>query len=184
MTVLGLPPATLSVFRISVREAVLYSDPQQSSRSPPPFPLHHLSKGRRCESIVSIGYQTTPPHCVSRATAAHRCGAGGEEKRKAAGWKDGLSSPRRDYTLQHPVASTCLWGLKDPLGLPRCSPRYCSAPVGQVEEVRVYVRFLRRRPGCWVRCLCWKGTPMISNCTKTSLAVRVGVNMCYRMGGG
>lgn len=29
-----------------------------------------------------------------------------------------------------------------------------------------------------------KGNPMVSNCTKTSLAVRVGVNMCYQMGGG
>lgn len=182
----GLPPGTLSFFRISVREAVLYSDPQQSSKSPPSsFPLHHLSEGRRCESFHRRPLRTVSAG-LPRRSAAHRSGAGGaqrkaanrraEERRRAVGGRtDCLPSNRRDYTLQHPVASTCLWGVRDSLGLLRWSPRCCSAPVGQVEKVSGSVRFLGSRAGCWERCFWLKGNPKVYYCTKTSLAVRVGV---------
>lgn len=168
----GLPPEAPSVSRTSVREAVRSAGP--ATKKPSLFfPLHHLTEGRRCESILPAGHRTASPHSGSRATAAQRSapersGAGAErrtgvKRRRGGGGRrtDCFPSDRRDYTLQHPGASTCLWGVKDWLGLLRCSPRCCSAPVGQVEKVSGSVRGLL------------KGTPVVYCCTKTSLAIRV-----------
>lgn len=101
------PPPTLSFFRIRVKEAVRCSRTCDSLVKSPPssFPcslssFHHLTKGRRCVSILlhSTGYRPVPPQCGSRGTAAQRSAPErswrrAEERRK--GRKDVLSPFRQ-----------------------------------------------------------------------------------------
>lgn len=99
----------------------------------PFFCLHHLAEDRWRLSILFLPPLGTglPLYTVTARLfgAAQRTGAQleesrgenrtGEQKRGRRWRTDGLlPSDRRDYTPQHPVASTCLGGIKDLLGLP------------------------------------------------------------------
>lgn len=107
-----------------------------------------LGTGRPLHTVAArLLQRSAPERSWRRADKRSR-----EERRRAGGGEGGrtdcLPSDRRDYTLQNPVLSTCLWGVKDSLELLRCSPRSCSAGVGQVEKVSGSVRFLGWRAGC------------------------------------
>lgn len=118
--------------------------PEPHETHPPFFlpPLHHLTEDSQCECIL-------PPDCfhsllqaVLQHSAPQRSWRGAEERSQQQRRRGGgrgrtqeIPSDRRDYTLQHPLASKCLWGVGDSLGLLHSLPRFCVAAVGQKEKV-------------------------------------------------
>lgn len=112
--------------------------------------LHHSAESSQSARILlSTGHRhSAAQHCTGGrgSSAAHRLprsGAGGEQRRRRRRRRKrrkrtrSLSPPTGGIVIVCSIPSlpSCLWGVKDSLGLLDRSPCFCSAPTGQVEKV-------------------------------------------------